>query len=75
MSGMSRNNEKVESGAIYVIRSAEGPRYTGGARPSEADVRKDVGELLRAAGVRTVQPHGRRSRPSEPGSTARYAAP
>jgi len=42
--------EEPETGdAIYVIRSAEGPRYTEGARPSQADVQRDIGALLRAA--------------------------
>lgn len=52
---MGATNAKDNGGAIYVIRSAEGPRYTEGAKPSQADVRRDVGDLLRAAKIRDVE--------------------
>lgn len=59
MATMSRNEEKVEHGAVYVVRSVEGPRYTGGIRPTADDVRRDVGNLLRAARVPEIQPQDR----------------
>lgn len=61
MTDMSRDESNSESRGIYVIRSAEGPRSEAVARPSEAEVRRDVGNLLRAAGLRNSSPRTRQA--------------